>query len=165
MAESKLEANHQIFIVQQFAAFERPKDIQEALKQKFDIEISLQGVCYYDLDTNPDLPKKFKTIFQRTRKKFLDDCASIPISNKSYRLKKLQGMFDREESENPRLQNKKAMREILEQAARESGDAFSNRQKHEHTGKDGAELAPRTITVNVVRSAEIVKDEPDDKHQ
>lgn len=164
MAESKLEAGHQVFIVQQLAMFERAVDVRDLLKQKFDIEISLQAVCYYDI-SNPSLNKKLKTLFQRTRKRFLDDSASIPIANKSFRLKKLQQMFDREENQDARVQNKKAMREILEQAARESGDAFTNRQKHEHTGKDGSELAPKTITVNVVRSAEIVKDEPDDKHQ
>lgn len=164
MAEGKLETVHQVFIIQQLAVFERPKDVQDALKQKFDIEISLPGVVYYDI-SNPVLPKKLKALFNAARNKFLKDSSKIPIANKSYRLSKLQRMFEAEESESPRLQNKKAMRAILEQAAKESGDAFTNRQKHEHTGKDGAEIVPRTITVNVVKSAEIVKDEPDDKHQ
>lgn len=163
MAENKLEITHQIFIVQQFAMFERAVRIQESLKQKFGIEISLQAVCYYDI-SNSDLPKKLKTLFNSTRKKFLKDSASIPIANKSYRLSKLQRMFESEEDQKPILQNKRAMREILEQAAKESGDAFTNKQKHELTGKDGAELKTSSITVNVVKSASIIKDETDDKH-
>jgi hypothetical protein len=161
MAEAKLDANQQIFVVQQLAVFERPVDVQETLKQEFGVEISLPAISYYNI-TNPALPKKLKTLFNRTRKKFLDDSSKIPIANKSYRLQKLQKMFDREESKSNALQNKKAMREILEQAAKESGDAYTNRQKHEHTGKDGAELKPQTITVNVVKSSAIIKDEQDD---
>lgn len=152
MAEGKLESVHQVFIVQQLACFERPKGVLDLLKQNFDIEISLQAVCYYDI-SNPQLPKKLKTLFNSTRNKFLKDSSKIPISHKSYRLTKLQKMFEAEESEIPRLQNKKAMRAILEQAAKESGDAFTNRQKHEVTGADGKSLVPSKIIVEVVPSA------------
>lgn len=158
MAESKLESAQQHFVVQQLAMFERPVDVQRALKQNFEIEISLPGVIYYDI-SNSDLPKKLKILFNSTRKKFLENSGKIPIANKSYRLSKLQKMFEAEEEEIPRMQNKKAMAAILEQAAKESGDAFSNQQKHEVTGKDGKDLMPRKITVNVVKSGSILKNE------
>lgn len=154
MAESKLETSHQIFIVQHFAMFERAIDIQEALKQNFGVEISLQAVCYYNAE-NGNLTKKLKSLFNRTRKKFIEDSSAIPIAHKSYRLKKLQQMFEKEESENAKLQNKKAMREILEQSAKESGDAYTNKQKHEHTGKDGDAVMrfdTRVILPNVEES-------------
>ena len=120
MAEGKLESNHQVFIIQQLAVFERPKAVQEQLKDLFDIEISLPAVLYYDI-RNPDLPKKLKTLFNSTRRKFLKESSDIPIANKSYRLAKLQKMFESEESADARVQNKKGMRAILEQAAKESG--------------------------------------------
>lgn len=164
MAEGKLDNQHQIYIIQQLAVYERPTTIQEALKQVFDIEITLPAVSYYNI-SNPELPAKLKTLFNTTRKKFLKDSSTIPIANKSYRLQKLQRMFETEENELPRFQNKKQMRAILEQAAKESGDAFTNQQKHEHTGKDGKDLGPTTITVNVVKSASVIKDEPDNKHE
>lgn len=145
MAENKLASHTQIFVVQQLAMFERPKAIQEALKQNFDVEISLPGISYYDI-SNKDLPKKLKTVFNSTRRKFLKDSASIPIANKSYRLSKLQKMFETEEDQKPVLQNKRAMREILEQAAKESGDAFTNKQKHEVTGKDGGPIKTENKT-------------------
>lgn len=125
MAESKLQPEHQIFIVQQLAMFERLKAVQTKLKEIYEIEIALSSIVYYDI-SNKDLPKKWKTLFNSTRRKFLKDSASIPIANKSYRLKKLQNMFDKQEDE--RLQNPVAMRDILEQAAKESGDAFTNKR-------------------------------------
>lgn len=139
MAEKVLEGAHQVFVVQRLAMFERPKAVQEQLKEIFDIEISLPGIVYYDI-SNADLPKKLKTLFNQTRAKFLKDSGKIPIANKSYRLSKLQRMFETEEAASPRLQNKKAMRAIIEQAAKESGDAFTNKQKFEHTGKDGGAM-------------------------
>ncbi|HEX8289802.1 MAG TPA: DUF2280 domain-containing protein [Pyrinomonadaceae bacterium] len=164
MAEGKLDSTQQVFVVQQLAMFERPKAVQEQIKEVWSIEISLPAIIYYD-GRNPDLPKKLKALFNSTRKKFLENASNIPIANKSYRLSKLQRMFESEESADARMQNKKAMRAILEQAAKESGDAYTNQQKHEHTGKDGKPLGPQTITVNVVQSASVIKDEPDDKHQ
>jgi len=154
MAESKLDGKQQIFVVSQLAMFERPKDVQEALKQKFQVEISLPGITYYDI-SNPDLSAKLKKLFNDTRRKFLKDSQKIPIANKSYRLQKLQRMFETEEDESPRFRNKKRMQAILEQAAKESGDAFTNKQKHEVTGKDGKPLqtTPSKIIVEVVPSA------------
>lgn len=132
MAESKLEAEHQIFIVQQLAVFERPKSVQTKLKEIFEIEIALSSIVYYDI-SNKDLPKKWKTLFSSTRRKFLNNSAAIPIANKSFRLQKLQNMFERQE--NDKLQNTVEMRATLEQAAKETGDAFSNKQKLEHSGE------------------------------
>lgn len=62
-----------------------------------------------------------------------------------------------EREADPRMQNKKGMQGILEQAAKEWGDAFTNRQKHEHTGNDGKDLVPRKITVNEVKSKKFIK--------
>jgi len=152
MPESKLEAVHQVFIVQQLAMFERPQSVRDALKQNFDIEISLPGIIHYDI-SNPDLPKKWKTLFKSTRTKFLKNSSEIPIAQKSYRLKKLQTMFESEESNAPALQSKKRMQSLLEQAAKESGDAFTNEMKHRHTDPNGEALRPSKIIVEVVPSA------------
>ena len=39
--------------------------------------------------------------------------------------------------------------QLLEQAAKECGDAYSNRHKHEHMGKDGKDLPapPAPVTI------------------
>lgn len=157
MAENKLELQHQIFIVNQLAMFQRPSSVREALKLQFEIEISLPGILHYDI-SNPDLLKKWKALFNSTRKKFLENSSRIPISNKSYRLSKLQQMFEAQENESPRLQNKKAMRAILEQSAKESGDVFTNRSYVQVSDPKGE---PPRITVEVVKSSSIIKDEPE----
>lgn len=145
-----MEPIHQVFVVQQLALFERPKSVQLMLKENFGLEVSLQAICYYDV-SNEDLPKKLKTLFNSTRKNFLKNADSIPIANKSYRLIKLQKMFESEENQSPLLQNKVVMRALLEQAAKESGDSFTNKQKHEVTGKDGdpVKFETRVILPNV----------------
>lgn len=132
MSESKLETEHQTFIVQQLAVFERPKVIQTKLKDLYGIEIALSSIVYYNI-TNKDLPKKWKSLFNLTRRKFINNSALIPIANKSFRLKKLQNMFERQEDE--KLQNTVEMRATLEQAAKEVGDVFTNKQKIEEKGE------------------------------
>jgi len=143
MAESVLDNSQQVFVVQHLAMFVRPSAVQKLLKQHFDIEISLQGVCYYDI-SNVKLPKDLKKIFNSTRKKFLKDSSEIAIAHKSFRLIKLQQMFEAEEDQNPAIQNKKTMRALLEQAAKEAGDAYTNKQKVEHTGADGGPIKTET---------------------
>ncbi|MCD9188249.1 MAG: DUF2280 domain-containing protein [Pyrinomonadaceae bacterium] len=128
MAEHALEKEHQIFVVQRLAIFERPKTVQSQLKENFGLEVSIQSIYYYQ-PTNKKLSPDLRKIFNSTRKKFLKNVNDIPIANKAFRLQKLQNMLDRQEDNaHP---NPKAMREILEQAAKESGDAFSNKIKHD----------------------------------
>lgn len=131
MALSKLNNQIKIFIIQQLAMFEKPQTVRLMVKENFDLEISLQAVLHYDI-TNIELPPKWKEIFGQTREKFLSDVSLVPIANKAYRLKELQKMYDRDSA--TKMQNQMAMRETLEQAAKESGDAYTNRQKVEHSG-------------------------------
>ena len=159
MSEPKLSKELQIFVVKELACFTRSVDVQAALKQYFDVEISLPALSYYKLE-NPKLPKKLRTLAKRTRTSFLKKTVDIPIANKSFRLQKLQQLFDNQEAS--ALPNKVLMCNLLEQAAKESGDAYTNKQKHEHTGKDGKELKPQTITVNIVKSREIITDEAEE---
>lgn len=125
MTEKKLEKEHQLFIVQQLAIFEQPRTVRAKLKEIYDIEISLPGIQHYQV-TSKELSKELKKIFNATRKKFLKDSSAIPIANKNVRLQKLQNIFDKQEVE--QIQNTVEMRATLEQAAKESGDAFTNKR-------------------------------------
>lgn len=109
--------------------FETPQEIANLVKEEFDVTISRQAVHWYNADMNPKLPKKWKQIFASTRRKFLSSQATIGIAQKSYRLRELDKIYQKQKAS--KIQNTKAMRETLEQAAKESGDAFSNKQKHE----------------------------------
>jgi len=132
MSEKKLEREHQIFIVQQLAMFERPKSVRSRLKDEFGIEITVQAVRHYQI-TSKELSKELKKVFNATRKKFLKESDTIPIANKSYRLRKLQNIFEQLE-DNPQP-NTVEMRATLEQSAKETGDVFTNKQKVENSGE------------------------------
>ena len=160
MPEAKLSKDLQLFVVKELACFTRSVDVQAALKEYFDIEISLPALSYYKLE-NPNLPQKLRTTAKRTRTTYLKKTIDIPIANKSFRLTKLQQLFNFQESS--KLPNTVLMQSLLEQAAKESGDAYTNKQKHEHTGKDGKDLGPQKITVNIVKSREIITDETEEK--
>ncbi|MGV1223480.1 DUF2280 domain-containing protein, partial [Klebsiella pneumoniae] len=77
-----------------------------------------------------------------TRDRFLNEISDIPIANKAYRLRVLQRMSTTAEG----MKNLGMTAQLLEQAAKEVGDAYSNKQKVELTGKDGGPLNQVTYT-------------------
>lgn len=126
---SELSKEIQTFIVQQLAMYQTPQEIVGLVKENFEVEISRQQAFYYNADMNPKLPKKWREIFNATRENFLTDVSSIPIAQKSFRLRELDKIYQNQKS--AKSQNTKAMKDTLEQAAKESGDAFTNRFKHD----------------------------------
>jgi len=136
MSENKLEKEHQIYIVEQLAMFERLKTVQTRLKEIYGIELSLPGIQHYQI-TSKELSKDLRKVFNSTRKQFLANSLTIPLANKNVRLQKLQNIFDKQE-DSP-IQNSVEMRATLKQAAEEMGDAYTN--KREVTGKNGEDLA------------------------
>lgn len=151
-----LKEIHKTFIVQELACFQSYSEVAAAVKETFGIEIERQQVYSYD-PTRNKVAEKWQEIFDATRKKFLEDVSSIPIANKAFRLNELWKIY--QSYKTSKTPNTKAMKDTIEQASKESGDHNTNKLKHELTGKDGKELTPRKITVNVVRSNSIIKDE------
>lgn len=76
------------------------------------------------------MAQKWKELFYATRRQFLEEITEIPISQKVYRLKKLQENLDIYE----RMRNYKGINECLEQAAKEVGGAFTNKREHDFNG-------------------------------
>jgi len=79
-----------------------------------------------------NLSKKFVQLFEETRKKFDEGLIDIPIANKHFRLKQYQKQLERN------AKNTVMSLKILEQAAKDVGGQFTNRQ--ELTGKNGEPL-------------------------
>lgn len=127
-----LNDEHKLFIVQQLAMFERPQAVCDLVKENFGLEIERSHVFYYEL-SNPKLPPKWKEIFENTRKNFLENVSDIPIANKSFRLRELDRLYQKQKSS--KVENVVEARATLEQAAKESGDVFTNKQKVEHKGE------------------------------
>lgn len=122
-----------IFIVQALACRDTPQEVVEQVKQEFGVDISRsQCECYDPMKySGRNLSKKFVELFESTREKFDEGLIDIPIANKYYRLKQYQRQLDR-------TRNVKTALKILEQAAKDIGGQFTNRQ--EITGKDGGPL-------------------------
>ena len=130
-----------IFIVQSLACRDTPQEVADAVKQEFKIEIERQQVAAYDptKSRGKDLSKKFVDLFHKTRADFDAGLIDIPIANKHYRLKQYQKQLERN------AKNVVMSLKILEQAAKDVGGQFTNRQ--EITGKDGKPI--ETVNSNV----------------
>lgn len=85
-----------IFIVQSLASFDTPQQVADAVKQRFKIEITRQQCENYDPTKygGRNLSKKLKDLFHKTREEFRANIYDIPLSNKAYRLKELQRMYE-----------------------------------------------------------------------
>lgn len=125
------------FIVQALACYDTPSQVVDAVKEEFGIVVSRPQVQGYDPEKRQgkDLSKKWRELFEATRKKFLEDASAIPIANQTFRLRALNRMYSKVE----RQGNVVVAAQILEQAAREAGGAFTNRR--ELTGKEGAPIS------------------------
>ena len=123
-----------IFIVQALACRDTPQEVAEAVKQEFKIELDRRQCASYD-PTKPagqNLSKKFVQLFNETREKFDAGLIDIPIANTHFRLKQYQKQLERN------AKNTVMSLKILEQAAKDVGGQFTNRQ--ELTGKNGEPL-------------------------
>jgi len=127
-----LTQQQKVFIVGRLACYYRPSDVRKQLKEELGVDATLQQISFYDPGTaqgNRELSAELRQVFQETRDLFLRDVTRIPIANKAVRLRMLDDMA-RDNARNPRL-----VKELIEQAAKEDGGAFTNRR--ELTGKDG----------------------------
>ena len=126
-----LNTKMKAFIVRGLATYMTPSEVVDAVKQEFDgLEVTRQQVSKYDPDkaSGINLSDKWKQLFVKQRKDFNDEINSIPIANKAYRLAMLDNMArDAFESKNRPLVAK-----LLEQAAKEVGEVFTNRHKVNH---------------------------------
>ncbi len=124
----KLEDVHRTFLVREFSCFSTPTEAARALKQEFGIEISPQGAQHYDVTSGAGAraAKRWHELFDVSRQAFLDDVKErIPHGHKSVRIQKLARAADAFEKN----KNYMGMARMLEQLAREMGDAFSNRRE------------------------------------
>lgn len=114
------------FIVQALACFDTPTQVSNAVKEEFGLIVPRQQVSAYDPNTyvGRRLSKKWRVIFEDTRKAFRENVAEIPIASRAFRLRALARMA--QGAENTR--NIALAVQIIEQAAKEVGDVFVNRR-------------------------------------
>ena len=136
MAKAKLTHDQQTYAVQALACFDSPSVIAAALRKDFGVAITPQTIEGYDptKKAGANLSEKWRQLFHETRKTFLEDTAAIAISHRAVRLRALQRMADKAETQG----NMVLAASLMEQAAREVGGSYTNRR--ELTGKDGKDL-------------------------
>lgn len=123
---AKLNDAARLFAVQSLACFDPPAVVAAAIKKEFGFDITPQGVETYDPTKRAGraLAAKWKALFEETRKTFLEDTSKIGISHKAVRLRALHRMAEKAESAG----NVPLAAQLLEQAAKECGDAYTNKR-------------------------------------
>jgi hypothetical protein len=136
MANPKFSDEVKGRVVQALACFDSPTVVARAIKADFGVEISPQAVEAYDPNkrAGTKLSAKWITLYDETRKAFLEDTSKIAISHRAVRLRALQRMAEKAET----MGNIALAAQLFEQAAKEAGDSYTNRR--ELTGKGGAPL-------------------------
>ena len=134
------------FIVQALACFDTPSQVSQAVKQEFDIDVTRQQVEQHDPTkrAGSHLAAKWQTLFNDTRKRFREQTAEIPIANRAYRLRAMNRFVEKAET----MKNIGLAMQILEQAAKETGDIYVNRARKEEAGDEP--VIPTRIQVDVV---------------
>lgn len=142
-----LKGEVKAFIVQSLACFDTPSQVVELVKKEFGLSITRQQVESHDPTkaNGRGLAQKWVELFNDTRKRFQTELSDIPIANKAYRLRALDRMMTKAEG----MRNMALAATLMEQAAKEVGDAYSNKQKVEHTSPDGS-MSPRPTTIRLV---------------
>ncbi len=131
------------FIVQGLATYMTPSEVAEAVKQEFDVVVSRQQVSCYDPGkaAGINLSKTWKDLFKQFRDDFNNDIQAIPIANKAYRL----NMLDRMARDAEKSKNRPLAASLLEQAAKDVGEVFTNKQKVDNTSSDGSMATKPTV--------------------
>lgn len=124
------------YIVQGLATYMTPSEVMDAVKQEFGIEVTRQQVSSYDPGKAAavNLSQKWKDLFKQFRDDFNTNIQAIPIANKAYRL----NMLDRMARDAEKSKNRPLAASLLEQAAKDVGEVFTNKQKVDNTSSDGS---------------------------
>ncbi|MDM9594757.1 DUF2280 domain-containing protein [Pseudomonas guariconensis] len=141
-----LTSDVKAFIVQALACFDTPTQVSQAVKQEFDIDVTRQQVEQHDPTkrAGANLAAKWRTLFEDTRKRFREETSEIPIANRAFRLRVLGRMAEKAES----MKNMALTAQLLEQAAKEVGDVYVNRQTKNENPHDN--VPPTRVQVDVV---------------
>lgn len=121
-----LRSEVKAFIVQALACFDTPSQVVESVKKEFDLTVSRQQCESHDPTkfAGRGLGEKWTELFHAARKRFREETEDIPIANRAFRLRALARMADKAET----MRNLPLAVQIIEQAAKETGDAYLNRR-------------------------------------
>jgi hypothetical protein len=139
---AKLTDEIRTFIVSGLACFDTSATIIAGVRQQFGVQIDRFQVRDYSPDAAKPPARRWRQMHEQIRAAFVEKQAGIAVTSKAVRLRRLERMADRAEERG----NFPLAAALLEQAAKECGDVFSNKVKHKHegTGPDG-QIEYRTV--------------------
>ena len=134
------------FVVQCLACFDTPATVVASVKREFGLSVTPQAVEAYDPTKRAGrkLSERWRLLFEATREAFLTSTATIGISHKAVRLRILNRMAANAED----MGNMSLAAQLLEQAAKECGDAFTNRR--ELTGRGGKDFPASPVRIELI---------------
>lgn len=117
------------YIVQALACWDTPTQVVKAVKEEFGLDLPRQQVATYDPTkaAGRDLSKELRALFDDTRKRFKETIDDIPIANQAFRLRVIERLARDAEAQG----NKALVAQLVEQAAKEVGGAYTNRRQIE----------------------------------
>ena len=129
-----------LFIVRSLAQFNTPEETAKLVNEEYkNLNVSRQQCERYDPTkrAGKDLSIELKTEFELTRKEFLGKPENIPIANLVVRLQRYENMFLNTKNNVLRLK-------IQEQAAKDMGGQYTNKQEVDHT-TNGESMQTKTV--------------------
>lgn len=143
------------YIVRSLAIFNTPTETSDLVNQEYGIQVTRQHCEKYDPTkrSGENLSEELKIEFEKTRQAYLDKPENIPIANKSVRLGHYQRLLDR-------TKNSVMALKILEQAAKDMGGQFTNKQ--EVTGAGGTPFQTTVIQASQTQIDEAMKKAQED---
>jgi len=134
----KLTEEQKIKVVQRLAGFDPPFLVRKWLREECGVNITLQALEYYDPNcyAGRHLLERWKSLFLATRKAIKEGSAEIGAANKMVRVRLLDGLAHKAMNKGDARRTAK----LLAQVAKEMGDSYTNKHKHEHSGPDGGPI-------------------------
>lgn len=110
-------------VVLRLARFEKAADVARWLKADYGLDCPISQLVQYDASKPAfTASDKYRQVFEAGRKAFLHDVAVVPAAQQAYRLNMLQRGVESAASKG----NWPLVAQLLEQAAKEVGGAYTN---------------------------------------
>jgi hypothetical protein len=136
---NKLNERQKAYVVRRLAAYDRTHVIARDLAREFGVTITPQTVGQYRPASGRRLAQRWKELFAQARAAHLAGTADIGVTHKAVRIRRRERSA-RDAWDAGRF---KDASDILDAIAREIGDAFNERNSHEHSADDGAPAPAR----------------------
>ena len=146
----RLNSEQKHFIVTSYARFDGTGEVCRTFKEKFGVDLpQAQAIHYNVAGASCMCAQRWKDLFYAVRKAFLENVDAIGIANKTVRIQRLEYLCTLALGR----KNVKLAAELMEQAAKEMGEVFTNRREV----KSDVRSVTATMTTDQLRQ-EILKD-------